>query len=260
MWAGSVNPRPVRPHCPSATTGLDCDATDLTVWQSLRQELHPKGLEIVTVALDIDPEAARPWIARAHPQHPSLIDQQHVVDELFGIVNVPNGVWIDEEGMIVRPAEPAFPERPPRPREEARPLPDDLSPYMRAVLAEARKIRTEPGRYTAALRDWVERGADSPYALSPDAVIERSGPRGRNEATAAAHFELGQHLYRQGRQDLAVPHFREAHRLQPHNWTYKRQAWRLAHPEQGPTDLYDSDWLSDVRKIGAENYYPPLRM
>jgi hypothetical protein len=57
-----------------------------------------------------------------------------------------------------------------------------------------------------------------------------------------------------------VPHFRAAHRLQPGKWTYKRQAWTLAESDQGPTDDYDSDWLSDVRKIGAENYYPPLQM
>lgn len=65
------------------------------MWQALRAELFPLGLEIVTVALDLDAEAARPWIAAAHPEHPSLIDRAHLVDELFGIVNVPSGVWIN---------------------------------------------------------------------------------------------------------------------------------------------------------------------
>ena len=54
--------------------------------------------------------------------------------------------------------------------------------------------------------------------------------------------------------------FREAHRLAPDNWTYKRQAWTLADPLQGPTSEYDSDWLTDVRKIGAENYYPAVEL
>ncbi|MDP8922004.1 MAG: TlpA family protein disulfide reductase, partial [Chloroflexota bacterium] len=60
------------------------------MWQELRRELHPRGLEIVTVALDAEPEAARPWIEAARPGHPSLIDRAHLVDELFGIVNVPS--------------------------------------------------------------------------------------------------------------------------------------------------------------------------
>ena len=54
-------------------------------------------------------ERGQPFIEKAKPEHPSLIDEAHVSDELFGFVNVPNGVWIDEEGMIVRPAEPAHP-------------------------------------------------------------------------------------------------------------------------------------------------------
>lgn len=226
------------------------------MWQALRAELHPRGLEIVTVALDTDPTAPLRWIERAAPDHPSLIDAGHVVDALFGIDNVPSGVWIDEQGMIVRPPEPAFPLR----RAPAGPIPEGLSPRMTATLTEARKIRTDPDRYVSALRDWVEHGSASRYVLAPDAVIERSQPRGVDEATAAAHFELGSYLHRAGNPDAAVPHFRAAHRLQPDNWTYRRQAWMFADPEQGPSAQYDSDWLTDVQKIGAENYYPPLRM
>lgn len=225
------------------------------MWQELRKELHPLGLEIVTVALDTDTRWTTRWIERAQPQHPSLIDQAHVVDELFGILNVPSGVWIDEHGMIVRPPEPAAPQRAPD-----RPPRTDLPARMVENLQEARKIRLEPEKYLAALRDWVAKGRDSRYALAPAEVIERSRPRGVGEATAVAHFELGQHLYRRGHEVDAVRHFREAHRLDPMNWTYKRQAWSLADSAQGPTDLYDSDWLTDVKKIGGEHYYPPLQM
>ena len=47
----------------------------------------------------------------AEAEHPSLIDEAHLLDELLGVVNVPSGVWIDEQGVIVRPPEPAFPGR-----------------------------------------------------------------------------------------------------------------------------------------------------
>ncbi len=216
----------------------------------------------MTVALDINPESARPWIERAKPEHPSLIDSRHVVDELLGVINVPNGVWIDEEGMIVRPAEPAAPERPPRPDRPPRPAAPqpELSEFTKQVLEEARKIRIDPHAYTEAMRDWAENGAASRFVLSPDEVIERSGNRGESESLATANFEMGQWLWANGHRDAAPKYWREAHRLFPSNWTYKRQAWSLADPEQGPTELYDSDWLSDVRKVGAENYYPPLQL
>ena len=191
------------------------------------------------------------------PSHPALIDESHIVDKLFGIVNVPSGLWIDEDGVIVRPPEPAFPGQ--SPYRDAQ-ISDSLPQRIKDMLLEAKKIQAEPEKYIAALRDWVSRGRDSRYALSSDEVIERSRPRPAEESFAAAHFELGQHLHSAGKTADGVRHWREAHRLQPDNWTYKRQAWSLADPTQGPTELYDGDWLSDVRKIGAENYYPPLRM
>ena len=213
----------------------------------------------MTVALDVDADAARPFIDAAAPDHPSLLDQGHVVDELFGIVNVPNGVWIDERGVIVRPAEPAHPGRNPTTESfrtmDLSKLPADVA----AMLVEARKIRTEPDVYLDMVHDWVEQGAESRYALAPDEVIRRSHPRSMDEATAAAEFELGQHLHRAGDHDAAIPHWRAAHRLAPQNWTYKRQAWNFEDPvRQGHTDAYDSSWFEDVKKIGAENYYPPL--
>ena len=201
--------------------------------------------------------AAGPWIDRAKATHPSLIDEGHLLDELLGVVNVPTGVWVDEDGVLVRPPEPAFPWRP-------RPLPDEVMAQLPEVsqeqLREAAKMKIEPEAYVAALRDWVEKGSDSQYALSPEEVIERSRPRDASESESAASFELGQHFHRIGEQEAAVRWFRRALRLAPDNWTYKRQAWSLADPLQDRTDAYDSDWLTDVRRIGAENYYPPVEL
>jgi hypothetical protein len=227
------------------------------VWQELRAELHPQGLEVVTVALDTGGEdAAGPWIDLAKAEHPALIDRAHLLDELLGIVNVPTGVWIDEEGMIVRPPEPAFPGRVVLAEFG---IPEGAPPRMVEMLQEAAKIKVEPERYVEALRDWVENGAESRYALAPDEVVARSTPRPPEVSQAAASFELAQHLHREGHTDDAVHWFREAHRLQPGNWTYKRQAWELVDPiMQGPSEQYEGDWLSDVRQIGAENYYPPV--
>jgi peroxiredoxin len=232
--------------------------SDLPGWRKLREELNPQGLEVVSVALDTGgSDAAGPWIDRAKSTHPALIDEAHVVDELLGVVNVPSGVWVDEDGVIVRPPEPAFPWWPRQPSAE---LLAQLPALSAEQLREAQKIRIEPERYVAALRDWVSQGERSRYALSADEVIARSQARTQEHSRAAACFELAQHLQRTGKAADAVTWFREAHRLAPENWTYKRQAWSLADPLQGPTDVYDSDWLSDVRETGPENYYPPLEL
>jgi hypothetical protein len=225
-------------------------------------------------------EAARPFIERAAPEHPALIDSAHVLGELFGVVNVPSGVWIDENGMIVRPAEPAFPGRSPvfdeilnadvaaagskegdglslvnQVRGTSAPLP----PAVVEQIELTKNIVIEAELYRDMLLDWAEHGSASRYVLSPDEVVRRSAPRSADGARAAAHFEIGQHLYRSGAPDAAVAHWREAHRLQPENWTYKRQAWRLD-PRAGQGESsYDSTWTKDVRGIGAENYYPRIQ-
>lgn len=247
---------------------------DLPGWQALREEIHEQGCEIVTVALEASgPEAARPFVERAQPAHPSLIDESHTVDALFGVVNIPNSVWIDEAGMIVRPVEAAWP--PPAADREAPPtaeLPEGpVGHRMGELITEAGKIISDRDDYVTALRDWVAQGSESEFALSPDEVIERSGPRGTEEATAAAEFELASHLLQRGDLDAARPHFRTAHELQPDNWTYKRQAWSiepsaLRGPRsrfwQGPMPgeeeawPYPGDWVRDAQAIGGENYYP----
>ena len=229
----------------------------------MRSELAPLGVEVVTVALDAGgADAARPFIEAAAPDHPSLVDQAHVCDELFGFVNVPNAVWIDEEGVIVRPAHAAHIKRSPLRDME---VPEGLG-RIGEMLHEVKKIRTDPELYVTAVRDWVERGAESEWALDPDEVVARSRPRSTAQAEAAAAFELAQHLWREGDREGAVGWFRRAHELQPENWTYKRQAWTFATTEpgqpsdlvQGPNDLFAGNWLDDVRAAGAENYYEPF--
>lgn len=230
----------------------------LPVWRRLRDELHPKGLEVVTVALDVDVGAARSWIDQSGAEHPQLVDSAHTLDALLGIVNVPMAVWVDEDGVLVRPPELCQVESFDWSKVKIPDgLPDDVAAHVTDMLEQTKRIpRFDPGRYVDALRDWVERGAQSQYALSPEEVVQRSAPRSRSVAEAAAHFELGEHLHRAGHVDDARTHFREAHRLAPENWTYKRNAWELVSPAlQGPTEFYDGDWLSDIKAVGPERYY-----
>lgn len=218
------------------------------------------------MALDIEPEQARPWIETARPSdgapaHIALVDSAHRIDELLGINNVPMAVWIDENGRLVRPAESAsIVESELRSMEISPELPERL----RVALTEIKKMPESAAEYRAAIVDWARRGSDSPFALDPHEVIARSQPRPRELAEAAAWFELGQHVYRTtGDKDAAVPLWKRAHALDRHNWTYKRQAWTLETTLDGePSDLsqevdetYGTSWLDDVLELGGGANY-----
>ncbi len=224
------------------------------MWQELRTELYPR-LEVVTVALDArGASAARPWIEKAEPTHPSLIDETHQLAQL-GVINVPSGLWIDEAGVIVRPPETAYPRRP---SFKDQPTPADATPQQLERIAITKALTVEAERYVAALRDWVANGAASRYALTPDEVVRRSRPRPVSEATAAAHFALAQHLNAAGEGGLATEHFKDAQRLHPTSWTYRRDAWAIAGPDHPA--IYGTTWLDDVKREGVENYYPPVEL
>jgi len=92
--------------------------------------LKDKNFEIISVAQDTGgAKDAGPWIdplqyVAAKPDLPketieaarkigpltytALIDEKHLVSKLHNMVNVPTGVWINEQGRIVRPNEVAF--------------------------------------------------------------------------------------------------------------------------------------------------------
>ncbi|MBN4059693.1 TlpA family protein disulfide reductase [Acidimicrobium ferrooxidans] len=232
----------------------------MPVWQALYEELESKGVTVVTVALDIDPEKARHWIEAAAPTHPSLIDSHHRIDELLGISNVPMAVWIDESGTLVRPAEAAAIKVSALRSIE---ITDDLAENLKLVLTEVKAMPDTGDAYRAAIVDWVEKGSDSEFALEPYEVIARSQPRPKQHSEAAACFAMGNHLFETEGKEAAIEWWKRAHALYPENWTYKRQAWTLeTTPDGEPSDLlqevddaYGTSWIDSVLELGGGANY-----
>src|SRR5438270_6549978 len=72
-------------------------------------ELKDQNFEIVAAAQDTGGEAAAgKWYDAAKATYTTLIDTQHAVSSAYQFINVPMGIWIDEQGRVVRPAEPAW--------------------------------------------------------------------------------------------------------------------------------------------------------
>ena len=61
---------------------------------------------VISVAMEsLGNETARGPIEKSKSTYVSLIDRNHLVADLYNMDNVPQAVWIDEAGTIVRPTE-----------------------------------------------------------------------------------------------------------------------------------------------------------
>ena len=185
---------------------------------------------MVTVACESKGSAAAlPFVEAAQPTHPSLLDEQHLVPELFNTRNVPAAFWIDEGGRIVRANDPIYAER--------------------RNLQTGEATRNE--RYLAAVRDWVRKGQASEYVQDRGGVETAMGRVELEDEQAAAHFRLGVYLYSVGRETDAAEQMRKAHALRPDNWNYKRQAWNLGKIEEyGYANVIEA-----IRAPGAPQFY-----
>lgn len=200
------------------------------MWQALYEELKEYGFTVITVAIDKSPEDARQWIERANPAHPSLIDVQHVVADLYNMVNVPTVVWIDEEGRIVRPNDVTFG--------------SNRGKSFTGVESEG---------HLAALRAWVK----GEEAAIPAAEV-RANQTLPTEADqlARAEFGLGQWLFEQGEKEAATRHFERAEQLAPHDFTIRRGT--MVHREIDPMGPKFMEMHTAWQEAG-ESYYKPLQ-
>jgi len=138
----------------------------------------------------------RPFIERAKPTHPSVIDTEHRVAELFHITNVPTMIWIDEAGRVCRPHDAQF---------------------GTDIFTEFHGKRSAP--YLDMIRDWVRTGAG---AMAPEEVRKHQTPPDDEAQLARVERALAWHLHKNGRTEAAARHFDRAGELAPLDWTIRR--------------------------------------
>lgn len=177
--------------------------------------------------------AAGKWYDDAKATYTTLIDTAHVVSSAYQLVNVPAGVWIDEKGRVVRPAETA-------------------SPKNQELKVGGKVIRTQGDDYVAALRDWVAKGEASEFVLSDTEYARRVKQRTHEEKEADASFSLAVALREKGQPELASKWWQRAQTLNPDSWNYHRQDWSFS-PDAG------KKWLEKFQKTEAD-YYPQLEL
>jgi hypothetical protein len=203
-------------------------------WQKFYHDLNDKNFEIISIAQDTGGvKDAGQWITAAKPEYTALIDDKHLVTQLYNMVNVPTAVWINEKGMIVRPNEVAYV--------------DNRYKAMHGI---------DAGPYLEAIRDWIANGDRSIFVMNEKEVKERLSPPSSDRTMADAEFALAEYLHKNGHGDDAIPHFKEAQRLDPDNWNYKRQAWALSDAEKN----YGTSFMKEVQKLNGKPYYAPRKL
>jgi len=164
-------------------------------WQRFSEEHQRPEWKLVSVALDhADPEAPRPFAAPY--AFPTVVDAGGELARHFGFKAVPNGVLVDEAGVVRWAKFGGF----------SIDNADDLTPVQRFLAGE------DPGPSPVP---------DDAYALG---ALERD--------LVATKVRLGRALLEGGRRDEAVAAWREALRLDPGNFTIRKQIWSVEHPEK----------------------------
>jgi hypothetical protein len=190
---------------------------------------------LIAAAQDTGGEAAAgKWYDAAKATYTTLIDVPHAISSAYQFINVPMGVWIDEKGRVVRPAEPAW-------------------TSSQTLKIGARSIVTEGEPYITALRDWVDKGEQSSAYLSDEEFSRRAKPRSAAEMEAEASFKLAVWFHESGNGELATKYWKRAQDLNPDDWNYHRQDWSFTPQEAG------KKWLEKFQKLD-QPYYPKLEL
>ena len=213
----------------------------MPVWQQLYSELKDKNFMVVAVAEESrGADHARPWIEQAKSDYWQLVDVEHRLEDLYNLVNVPQAIWIDETGRIVRPPETA-----------------GSTDHFRRMDLKTRTMSPEDQAarqtYLDAVRAWVNTGK---HALSADRARAEMPKVTPEIAEARARFRLGVWLRDHGRTTEGDRQMDIASNLHPDSWSM----WRQAADLQEVGKASGTDFWQRVQALGDRHYYPPPKL
>ena len=203
------------------------------MWQSIYEELKSENFEIISVAQDTGGEEAAGYIYDdANVSYTAIIDVNHQISSIYNLVNVPSGVWIDEQGKIMRINEGTY-----------------AKEHMNGAWGT--------NDYVPIVRDWVKKGADSEYVWDRDKVRESIVQRTPEAERAQPAFRLGGYYFTNDNDEKAEQYWTMAQELDPTSWNYLRQD--LLYEEGGSAG---PEWRARREKIegAGGNYYAPLEI
>lgn len=218
------------------------------MWQ---QFLQSRGdLAFLSVAVDVDPERPRPYAG--HLPFPTVVDSGGQLGRLFDFDVVPNGLFVDKQGILRFIHIGGFDIR----RPEVGPQIDALRSTDFSAVVQPSNVLNQEALEVELLR--VELASDPTnaglhFALGDALLRERRLGEAEAALRRAAEldptdwsprFGLGTALYQQGRTAEALATWREALALDPPNFTVRKQIWMVEHPEKFYPTI-DFDWQKE---------------
>lgn len=209
----------------------------MPVWQRMYEDINDPDFIILCAAEDTGGEAvAGPIFDAASPTYIQVVDEDHLISSAFNFINVPSAAWIDESGRIVR---------------------IDEGTYAKSheIRVGERSVTFGTDAYAPAVKDWVEKGADSEYVQSAAAVTGNIRALGIEEQKAEAAFRLANLFRLHGQREKAEHYWSLAQTLNPDSINFFRQNLTLT--EEGSAgETFMKRRQEYVRE--GKDYYRPL--
>lgn len=216
----------------------------LPVWQKFYEAHQNDNFEILAIAMDAQgAEVARRFTEAAGVRFSAAIDRAQGLWELYGFNVIPNGFFVDENGILRYVNIGGFEVRN---AEHAQAIEDLLAaPSSSTTLASVDKAAF--GTVEEALRDAEAALARDPENLDLQLTLaERRVESGKleqarqdfeavlvkNPRSARALMGLATVYLDQGERDKALAALQEAWAIEPDNWIIRKQIWAVEHPEQ----------------------------
>ena len=215
----------------------------LPVWQKFYEKHYHENFEIFSISMDTQgAEVARRFTESSGVTFPSAVDRAQGLWDLYGFPVVPNGFFVDEQGILRYVKIGDFDAR----------NPADAAAIERLLAAPSHQLAAQPrSDYTHPLREALHqaeeaakhdpKNMDLRLTLAERLVESRQDNRGRREfqsvleknprstralvGLATAYLDLGQ-------KDKALSALQQASKLDPDNWIIHKQIWAIEHPEQ----------------------------
>ena len=168
------------------------------MWQRFVERNRDTGFQFVSVAVDSQgAEAARPWAERAGATFPTVVDADNTLAALYDYKLIPNGIFLDEAGIIRYRKFGGFNAE----------NPDDVAAIQRLIDGEVAQIDLD--------------SAGFPYHLGAD-----------ERALVEARMREGARQFARGMTAAAVTSWTQALHLDPQNLTIRKQIWMATYPEK----------------------------